>query len=287
MISPTILVVLRCLFAGPGIGEVHAKNPVYQGLVTEGASLGGTRVRLPEPRLRDDQSADEQRMTIQEIAGGERAAAELLADSITAPLILKVRDEKTPGGDTIRLADLFFAVHADYGRLDPHEAAKKAANKATEVANMRVLTKIMPPNHPGGDCPAVRSWRTHLSARLLDRIEVEATDEVVASRTDRSLLVATRLDPTSDRDAEFPNLWRSLDRDGKPDGASHPYVGGVSYTKISKLAGTHDTLFVEAHFAFLEPKPWFDGAPILRSKFAPIAQDQVRRLRRESKAQAR
>ena len=281
------LIVLGCVLDGPGIEGGHSKNQVYQGLVTEGASLGGTLVKLPLPRLGDDQSATDQRKAVQQFAGGERAATEMLADSITAPFVLKVHDEKTPGGDIIRMADLVFAVHADFGRLDPSEAAKKAADKVMEVANMRVETKIVPSTEPDGADGSLRSWRTHLSARLLDRIEVEATDEVVVTRTDRSIVVASRLDRTFDRDPKFPNLWRSLDRDGKPISDPHPYPGGVGYTKISKLAEAPGTLFVEAHFAFLEPKKWFDGSPILRSKFAPIAQDQVRRLRRESKAQAR
>ena len=38
---------------------------------------------------------------------------------------------------------------------------------------------------------------------------------------------------------------------------------------------------VEVHFAFAEPRAWFGGAPILRSKIALVAQDQIRRLRRE------
>ena len=33
--------------------------------------------------------------------------------------------------------------------------------------------------------------------------------------------------------------------------------------------------------AFVEPNEWFQGAPILRSKFSVIAQDQIRSLRRE------
>ena len=35
------------------------------------------------------------------------------------------------------------------------------------------------------------------------------------------------------------------------------------------------------HMAFVEPDGWFQGAPILRSKFSVIAQDQIRSLRRE------
>jgi hypothetical protein len=38
---------------------------------------------------------------------------------------------------------------------------------------------------------------------------------------------------------------------------------------------------IEAHAAFFEPTAWFNGAPILRSKFAVVAQERVRALRRE------
>ncbi len=34
------------------------------------------------------------------------------------------------------------------------------------------------------------------------------------------------------------------------------------------------------HMAFVEPDGWFQGAPILRSKFSAVAQDQIRSLRR-------
>jgi hypothetical protein len=38
---------------------------------------------------------------------------------------------------------------------------------------------------------------------------------------------------------------------------------------------------VEMHMAFVEPDGWFQGNPILRSKFGAVAQDQIRSLRRE------
>ena len=55
----------------------------------------------------------------------------------------------------------------------------------------------------------------------------------------------------------------------------------MSYAKISRLKEPEGALLVEFHAAFSEPEAWFQGAPILRSKFAPIAQDQIRKLRRE------
>jgi len=44
---------------------------------------------------------------------------------------------------------------------------------------------------------------------------------------------------------------------------------------------------IEAHTVLAEPYGWFEGAPILRSKFNLIAQDQVRKLRREMSKSAR
>jgi hypothetical protein len=119
-----------------------------------------------------------------------------------------------------------------------------------------------------------------VTGRLLDRIHVEATDRTIASRTDESWVIAARTDPRFDRDAKAPNRWWPIERGEKP-GAVHPYPGGASYAKVSRLRLVPGALLVEAHFAFAEPRAWFDGAPILRSKISLIAQDQIRRLRRE------
>ena len=40
-------------------------------------------------------------------------------------------------------------------------------------------------------------------------------------------------------------------------------------------------LLVEVHFIYAEPKTWFNGGPILKSKFGAVAQDRIRALRRE------
>jgi hypothetical protein len=119
-----------------------------------------------------------------------------------------------------------------------------------------------------------------LKGQLLDRISLQATDETVATRTGRSLVIAGRTDPGFDSGGPLANRWQALESDGRT-GPEHRYLGGMSYAKISPLKQPEGTLLVEFHGAFCEPQPWFGGAPILRSKFAPIAQDQIRKLRRE------
>ena len=94
------------------------------------------------------------------------------------------------------------------------------------------------------------------------------------------MVIAGRTDPVFDSDPTLANRWRTIGQDGQA-GSGHPFRGGLSYAKISRLKQPPGSLLVEFHGAFSEPEAWFQGAPILRSKFAPIAQDQIRRLRRE------
>jgi hypothetical protein len=122
-----------------------------------------------------------------------------------------------------------------------------------------------------------------MTGRLLDRIHVEATDRITASKSDASWVFASRTEPKFADDKTFPNRWHPIAlKSGREEaGKSEPYPGGVSYVKISRLETVPGALLVEAHFAFFEPRAWFDGAPILRSKFGVVAQDRIRALRRE------
>jgi hypothetical protein len=121
---------------------------------------------------------------------------------------------------------------------------------------------------------------------LLDRVQVEMTSVSVVSRTDESLLVATRLDPRFAGDPEFPNQWRKLVRDETEDkvtlGPPHPYDCTATYLKITRLHEPKEALFVEYHRVSTEPKEWFGGANLLRSKLPILIQSEVRTFRREA-----
>lgn len=126
-------------------------------------------------------------------------------------------------------------------------------------------------------------WYSHLTGDLLDRIHVEATDHVRGTKAAGSWVFASRTDPRFDDDEQYPNRWTALGREEQAKGkaATRRFAGGASTTRISSLVSTPGALLVEAHFAFAEPHDWFGGAPILRSKISLVAQDQIRRLRRE------
>ena len=219
------------------------------------------------------------------LSGSERALADLLRDSVTAPFLLKVRDQKMTDA-TVRIVDLWFVVRGDLASLDPVEVASQASGKAVEAGNMRFASRLLTDDelkprgrssHRGRD---LSRWFVHLEGRLLDRIAVEATNEAVATRTEESMVIAGRTDPVFNSDTTLANRWWTIGQDGQA-GSGQPFRGGLSYAKISRLKQPPGALLVEFHGAFSEPEAWFQGNPILRSKFAPIAQDQIRRLRRE------
>jgi hypothetical protein len=268
----------------------HSHNPVYAGVLGDGLRADGTTFKLPEPRLRDGQPAEAQRAALREVAGSDQRLDELVRRSVTAPHIIKVHDVKA-GDATIRVVDLWFVVHADIAEVDPAKEAKEADEKEVEAGNMVMRTRLVKPEQlralgiaapSGPQGSGAGTWYAHIHGRLLDRVEFDVTNQVVATRTKESIVVAARTDPAFDKPGPDANGWKPVGGGQQAAaGASKPYRGGISYTKISRLAFRPGALLVEMHGAFVEPREWFQGAPILRSKFSVVAQDQIRRLRRE------
>jgi hypothetical protein len=277
------LLALAVLTQAPA---TSVENPVYRSITTDGLTVNGVTFKLPEPSLAERQTAEAETAALKTIAGDDRAVNELLRDSVSAPFILKTRDVKA-GEATVRVIDLWFAVHARLEEIDPEQTLRQAGDQAVEAGNMRFESKLLPDNalqvKKLEPLEGRKEWFTHVKGRLLDRINVEATDRAVATRTADSLLIATRTDPSFDADTTFPNRWATLTHPGPVEitGPAKSYAGSEGYVKITRLALKADTLFVETHMAFVEPRDWFDGNPILRSKIGIIAQDQIRRLRRE------
>jgi len=280
-----------CLTAQGKIEPLHAQNAVYNQVLNQGLEAGGQTIHLPGARVLDGEDAGAQTAALREVAGSDRALDDMLRNSITAPYIIKVHDSKAPGA-TIRAADIWFVVYAELKQIDLAREVARADQKEVEVANMWFQTRLLKAGdfRPAGLEPPTpvsgqSTWYSHVHARLLDRIDFEVTNQVVASQSAESIVIASRTDPSFAKAGPIANGWKSLAPAGggapKAAGAAQPYAGGISYAKISRLAVKPGALLVEMHVAFVEPDGWFQGAPILRSKFSIIAQDQIRSLRRE------
>lgn len=256
----------------------HSANPLASALRADGWKVGTTTVEFPAPLLPDDADPTAEAAALRKIAGSERASMEFTRDSVTAPVVLKLSDQKADGG-VVRIADLWFVVRAD---LDSVDFDKPAADVQTvEAGNMAFTTKVLKGNAKGAGGvkeAGVRDWSVKAAARLLDRIEAEAVDRVTASKTAGSIVVGLRTSPDGSE-----NVWRAIARTGANDAkpADQPFAGGAGVATVTRLQTIPGALLVEARFAFFEPTAWFDGAPILRSKIGVVVQDRVRGLRRE------
>ena len=289
MVIQTLLMA-ACFLGQTKIEPDHAGNPVYAQVLTKGVEAGGQTVKLPSPRFVDGLTAEEQSAALREVAGSDRAVDEMLRDSVTAPYIIKLRDQKAPDA-TIRMADLWFAVYAPLEQVDPIRELARADQKKVDVANMSFETRLLKNDEIqsagikfADSAPSKAEWYAYVHARLLDRIEFDVTNHGAVSQSSNSIVVASRTDPAFDRVEPNGNCWRSVTTTPGANalGADkHPYSGGISYAKISRCALKPGALLVEMHVAFVEPDGWFQGAPILRSKFGVAAQDQIRTLRRE------
>jgi hypothetical protein len=97
------------------------------------------------------------------------------------------------------------------------------------------------------------------------------------------VVVATKTVLTLPHDDASRSVWRAVDRRaGKTSfGPWQPYTGSIACTKFSRLDFRPGTVLVEMHGAFAEPKGWFNGRAILKSKIVIVANDKIRELRRE------
>ena len=296
MTAPPLLLVLSVLSqAGSGAVTGHDSNPIYRELQAHGLSLGGSLYEFPAPAIQDGMTAEAHREAFEGVAGSKRRADDLLRNSVTAPFLLKLRDLPAEGGATLRAIDLWFVVHADLDAIDPGAVGPGVqGSKPVSAGNMTFTggevapddlkaRGIEPPveSEPGRAFPA--EGYAHATADLLGRIEVEATSHVFATATAESIVIASRTDPAFDGPGPAPNFWRALKG---ADETAHPYEGGGGYARIGRYEPVPGALLVEVHAVFIEPNAWFDGNPILRSKFSLVARDRIRALRRELVAPA-
>jgi len=268
------------------------QNAVLLELVEKGVPMpDGSRIRLPPPTMEDNLDAAAQLAAIQRIAQPNHTAEDLLRKSVVAPLVLDIHaiQGATP---TARGIDFWFVAYGDWATLNSQsfvEGLVKTTDRETSdrrVSRSGTLTDAE---------LAVRGLRSKLGEgleerysyatfSLFDRVEISATQHAVFHRGPESMVVAAKIDPRFLSDAQYPNLWRPLKRDAADKlqaGPPQPYLSAGYYGKVSRLRSPEGAVFIEYHLVFDEPRGWFGGSNLLRSKLPLIVQDEVREFRRK------
>ena len=234
------------------------------------------RSRLPAPRLRRRRIGGRRaRRPCARSPARSARSADLLRDSVSAPFILKAqrregrrrRDRSgspTSGSSSMPSLDEIDpdklagpAERGQDGRGRQHAvreaaSARRRAEGARARDGRRRARVVRPPHGPPARPDPRRGDRP-------DRRDRSRTIRGSSPRGPSRGSTTTRPYPEP--------LVADRPKGGREEPASpKPYPGGASYVKISRLATVPGALLVEAHFAFVEPRAWFDGAPILRSK---------------------
>lgn len=273
--------------------DAHEKiNPLYRELRQTGVAVADkVHLRLPAPTLVDGLDAKAQKAVIDGVAGNDYDPQDLLRKSVTAPFRLQVRDLDPPDAQSRAFGvDVWFVAHGDLEAITRKEFLEKLQDSGDKDRKFHVLTEAERAKRKLGAASEgkVEERYTHSAFTLLNDVRLSTTLHTEMSRRPESILFASQIDPRFAGDADFPNSWQAVtkDDDGKVVlGPPHPYAGSGSYLRITRLnkevAGREDGLLVEAHLVFVEPRAWFRGTNLLRSKIPTLVQDQVRSFRRE------
>jgi hypothetical protein len=259
-------------------------NPVYRDLLKDGVAVDAkTKLPLPAPAVPDGLEAAAQKKALVEVVASKYALEDFVRDTSVAPIVLTVRD--LPGGNPqapAKAVDAWFVVFGDLDTLTRQKFRQRLLTLGQDQVKHQQVPAAALDKRGIKTAPFAldqEEFFGHVEGKLFDKVQVEETHHVFVTRANDSLVVASVLDPRFAGDAEFPNQWRPL-KNGVA-GDPQPYEGVGRYLKVTRLAEPKGALLVEYHGVFTEPKAWFNGANLIRSKLPMLVQTEVRSLRKE------
>jgi hypothetical protein len=288
------LVVLASIFVAAETGEV-GKNPVFVDLLEKGITMSdGAAVKLPPPIMPDGLDGEGQRKAFAATAAQTPSSVEdLMRKSHYAPTVAKVRTLKASqnNGPAIRAIDVWFVVHGRWDLLTSKAFLETLARTKDDGPN-RVMIKagLLDKEELAARKLSITVRNgyeerfPYATFRLYDRVEISATRFSVLTQDAQSLVAAARIDPRFVKDADYPNVWRPLERNAQADitpGAAKPLNYGGGYAKVTRLLDQPGAVLIEYHMVYEEDYAWFDGVNLVKQKLPIMVQEKVRIFRRK------
>jgi hypothetical protein len=293
-----LILVFCCLAPGAG-PSAKGSNAVLEELLETGISApDGPAMKLPPPSMPDGLDAKQQHDAMAKLPGTRHAVEDLVRKSVVAPFEFKIHAPANAQGESnLWRVDAWFVAYGgleevareDFlkrwsrlgGGKEPSDVgSSEGLSRAGKLSDAEIAERKL--FHNGEKHPD--EYFLYSTFSLFDRVQLSATRHAVITRSDESLLVAAKVDSQFDKDEQYPNQWRPMKRDelGKIEvGKPQSYEGAGFYAKVTRLQRPAGAVFVEYHQAFKEPRAWFGGANLLRSKLPILAQDSVRDFRRK------
>jgi hypothetical protein len=283
---PALSLFLLTAAAPPEQGHLQI-NPLYRELVETGVAVSAKdRLRLRAPTMPDGLDKDAQMKIIQNLAG-DTPVEELLRKSVVAKHVFNIRDNIKPSDPQAPAygVDIWFVAYGDLGALAKKDVNALFSSDRKDMKGKALTTdELKERGITLGAKPDLKERYVYTSYPMLEKVQLGMTTYSVISQTPESLVLASNLDPRFLKDKQFPNQWQKITNDGGGNvyGPPHPYDCTATYLKITRLHAPKGALFVEVHRVATEPKQWFNGANLLRSKLPIPIQSEVRAFRREA-----
>jgi hypothetical protein len=268
-----------------------AANAIYDSLVGPGITIAPQEtLKLPKPALEDELAPAQQRQVIESLLAGRYDWDTFTRKSIVSPFILKISEGTAESGPIIRRVDIYLVAFGKFDLLRSEDYLTKQLNLAANNdesdtsgrAKLLTIDEMRKRNIAADAKPGDPRWLT-MTSTLLGKVRISLTTQNMKTEGKESFLIASVADPRFVNDAEYPNRWQSLtvdDTGKRQTGPPEPYVGLGSYAKATRLTEPAGAIFMEYHVAFVEPQGWFHGTNLLRSKLPIVAQEMVRKFRR-------
>jgi len=275
------------------VEAAHANNDVFSYVMAQGLDVGGKKSVLPKPRFIDGQAAAEQKRILIELAGSEEQLEVMMDNSLRAPNIFNQDEiEAKNNAPVVRTAELWFIIYADLKQFDAASQVARLDGRKAESGQIKYECRVLKDADVratgitlGPEAPGQKIWFTQIRGELPNNVTFEVTERGVATQTAESVVIATRTDPAFAKGRRPSNFWKKAGDDDGGGGEQirqpHPYQGGISYAKLSRLAFKPGALIVELHGAWVEPFEWFEGGGALSSKLKRAADEGIKKLREE------
>jgi hypothetical protein len=293
------LIGIAAALANSTASIAQTTNPIFEKISKEGiVTADGSVATVPAPVMADGLSAADQKKAIDSISEGNKNFQTLTNKGVNAPYILKISDVKPAKGEskTIRLVEFYFVIHADMKRLEEESflkgqteerEKKEGEEEETKASGEEIKPEVLKSlgiTVAEGENRPERYFQGAFP--LFGRVRVEGVGHSYYTKSDASSIVASILIPDFAKDEKYAAKWIPLTRDEKTgkrvEGKPQSYAGAGAYTKATPLVEPKGAVFVEQHILFDEPKGWFNGANLLRSKLPIVIQDEIRLLRRRA-----
>ncbi|WP_404307386.1 hypothetical protein [Neorhodopirellula lusitana] len=230
-------------------------------------------------------------------------------DSIVAPIAVNTDSIPDEAGNRIgHFIDVTFVVHQSIAAIRKSEAVDQFKTSADGTQSIEFA------EDDGADDFEKNKSRTlapaeleafgvklddkseslaHLQLALLGKVVIRgvarARRSVWPENADDSPIILTwilddRFNSDAPTEDSVANQWRAIERTQvgeKQLGPPQPYAGLGGYVAITPVPEHPESSIVQIRFVLHEPKDWFSGRNLLRSKLPILVQDRVRNLRRE------